>query len=70
MLAKVVNKVKSNWSKLDKSDKILKFFYMKRNELYIENEFVLFGERVIIPTTLRKYVLKMLHDTLYSHWVC
>ena len=63
VLARVFQKVKFGWSKLDKSDESLTNFYMKRNELSIDNECVLWGVRVIIPTTLRESILNMLHDT-------
>ena len=63
ILAKVLYKVKHGWSKSDKNDEKLKSFYIRKDELSIDNECILWGVRVIIPTKLRKTVLDMLHDT-------
>ena len=45
----------SNWSQLEG-------FYRRRESLTIEQGCVLFRERVVIPTTLRTKVLKLLHQ--------
>lgn len=63
VLARVLHRVRHGWTGADKNDTMLKPFYMRKDELSIDNECVLWDVRVIIPTTLRKSVLNMLHDT-------
>ena len=46
----------------DKIGDDIKPYYNKRNELTIEDGFILWGLRVIVPEQLRKKVLKELHQ--------
>ena len=63
ILSKVLLKVKHGWKEADKTDLTLKAYYVRKDELSIDNDCVLWGVRVIIPTKLRKSVMQLLHDT-------
>lgn len=58
---KVLEFTKRGWPNYIKDDQ-LKTYFNKRNELVIENECLLWGNRIVIPYTLRETVLNMLHD--------
>ena len=63
VLSKVYTKVKYGWSEQDKNDKDLKPYFIRKNELSIEKDCLMWGVRVIIPPNLRKIIMTLLHDT-------
>ena len=61
VLAEVIRNVSEGWKNENKEEK-LRPYWVRRNELSIEGECLLWGGRVIIPEILRKTVLLELHD--------
>lgn len=54
--------ISSNWNNFSKSDSIdFQLFFNRRDALSISNDIILFGERVVIPDTLRSKILHQLH---------
>ncbi|KAG6456672.1 hypothetical protein O3G_MSEX009875 [Manduca sexta] len=62
LLSRVLLYVQSGWPEHCNEDD-LKPYFMKRNELYIENGCIMWGYRIIIPNTLQSVVLKQLHSS-------
>lgn len=44
----------------------LKFYYGKRNELFVYDDLVFFNDRVIVPMILRKRMLNLLHESHFG----
>ena len=63
ILAQVLDRVRNGWMQADKTDIKLKAYYVRKEQLSIDNDCLLWGVRVIIPDKLRKTVMEMLHDT-------
>lgn len=64
ILSKIVQFVKSGWPVSVKNlDQCLKIFYDKRNEINLDNNILLWGHRVIIPSKFRKTLLDEIHST-------
>ena len=61
LLKKVVQRLQSGWRPSDLCSE-LAAFAKKRSELTIEHGAVLWGRRVIVPTSLRPKILKLLHS--------
>ncbi|XP_031347132.1 uncharacterized protein K02A2.6-like isoform X2 [Photinus pyralis] len=60
-LSKVIEYTQKGWpNKINESN--LKPYYIRRSELTVENNCLLWGNRVVIPFQLRDSVLKLLHD--------
>lgn len=59
-LTKVKQCIQENWR--NEVSKELKKYRNRKEELYIENECVMWGYRVVIPLTLRKKMLEELHS--------
>lgn len=59
VLSKVLNFVKNGWP--EKNDENLIQFQRKQNELSCEQDCLLWGYRVVVPTRLRKQLLDELH---------
>lgn len=59
-LIRVREYVRSGWP--GKCPDGLKQYYVKRNELSLEGGGVMLGTKVVIPETLRKFILQMLHE--------
>lgn len=53
--------MENNFDQLDKSK--YKAFIAKKDDLYIDQGVILWGYRVIVPTTLRKPLLEQVHQT-------
>lgn len=62
ILSKVLVKVLCGWESQCLEDN-LKPYWNKRDELSIEQGCLMWGERVIIPSSLKSHVLKLLHET-------
>ncbi|KAL1447039.1 hypothetical protein WDU94_005679, partial [Cyamophila willieti] len=65
VLQKVIQRVKTNsWSSSSKLvDPELKPYYFRRDELYLENGCLMWGYRVIVPSSLQALILSDLHHT-------
>lgn len=62
VLAKVKYWILHGWpERVDEAN--LKMYWLKRKELSISNECIIWGSRVVIPPPLREYMLKALHET-------
>nr|CAI5855280.1 unnamed protein product [Callosobruchus analis] len=60
-LVKVIDHTKSGWPSTVQNEK-LKPFFLRRNELSVENNCLLLGNRVIIPEALQNEVLELFHE--------
>ena len=65
ILRKVLEFTKNGWN-VNKIPELLPY-YQRRFEISIENEILLWGERVIIPNSLREILLKDLHTEHYGN---
>ena len=63
LLSVVLKKILSGWSDEYMKDESLKPFYVRRHELSCESGCILWGVRIIIPSSLRHSILDILHDT-------
>lgn len=62
VLCKIMNFMCNGWIE-HISDSDLKPYHLKRNELTIESEILMWGHRVVVPKKLRKTILRELHGT-------
>ena len=62
-LGRVLQYVKDGWNEKPPVDVELKPFYTRRNELSVDQNCIVWGSRVVIPESMRKSVLSMLHTT-------
>ncbi|XP_063682609.1 uncharacterized protein K02A2.6-like [Bolinopsis microptera] len=62
-LGRVLQFVKDGWNEKPPVDVELKPFYTRRNELSVDQNCIVWGSRVVIPESMRKSVLSMLHAT-------
>ena len=60
VLSKVIYCIKYGWERNQAIE--LQPYFIRRNELTIEEGCLLWGMRVVIPTRLRSIILKVLHD--------
>lgn len=61
-LAKVKYWILHGWpDRVDEAN--LKMYWLKRNELSISNDCIIWGSRVVIPPPMREYMLTALHET-------
>nr|CAI5817405.1 unnamed protein product [Callosobruchus analis] len=60
-LVKVIDHTKSGWPSTVQNEK-LKPFFLRRNELSVESNCLLLGNRVIIPEALQNEVLELFHE--------
>lgn len=58
-LQKLIHAINSNW--IYCKDKVLKSFFSIKEYLNVESGCVLFGHRVVIPSSLQNEILKMIH---------
>lgn len=63
LLSVVLRNVLSGWSDECTKDESLKPFYVRRHELSCESGCVMWGVRIIIPSSLRQNILEIVHDT-------
>ena len=64
ILSKVKGYTQSGWPKtLDAQDTDLKPFHNRRNELSLEDNVLLWGTRVVIPSCFQPRVIEVLHST-------
>lgn len=61
-LSRVKMYVESGWPAACPNDEI-KPFFNRQNELYVESGCIMWGHRMIIPSSLRQLVLKQLHSS-------
>lgn len=62
ILSKIFEFVKNGWpTKVNDEDNELKPFFTRSSEITIENGVLLWGHRVLIPSSLRNQILKDLH---------
>ncbi len=62
ILSKVLNFVHRGWPDKCPSEE-LRQYYLRKEELTIEDSILLWGLRVVVPQTLRFTMLNLLHDT-------
>ena len=60
-LSKVLKFVKDGWNEKPPADVDLKPFHTRRNELSVDQNCVIWGSRVVIPESMRKDVLSLIH---------
>lgn len=63
VLSKILNFVRSDWPNYAKKDNLFKPYFDLRNQLTIEDEVLLWNNRVVIPNNLRKSMLLQLHSS-------
>ena len=63
ILSRVVDLRLKGWPENEPVNPELKPYYLRKNELSIDKNCVLWGSRVIVPQKLRMTVLRELHDT-------
>lgn len=62
-MQRLINYISNDWNDFSSSDDSdLQQFYNRRESLSISNNIILFGDRVIIPTSLREIIIKQLHN--------
>lgn len=62
VLTKVKYWILHGWpDRVDEAE--LKVFWLKRKELSLSNDCIIWGPRVVIPSTMREYMLQALHET-------
>lgn len=61
VLSKVIEHCKNGWKK-QKYEGELGVFYNIRHDLQVLDDLIFFNDRVVVPATLRKNMLKMLHE--------
>lgn len=62
-MAKVLTYRKKGWPKVCKTDGELKHYWKLRNEIMINNELLYYETRILVPKSLRKYIIYQLHET-------
>lgn len=63
-MQRLIELISSDWKnneKIIKDDTEFSQYYNRRELLSTSNEFVLFGDRIVIPKTLRENIIKQLH---------
>lgn len=60
LLTKVISLIKRGWNLCNEEE--LKPYFLRRQELSVENECLTWGNRVIVPQSLREELLLLLHD--------
>ncbi|XP_050502926.1 uncharacterized protein K02A2.6-like [Diabrotica virgifera virgifera] len=61
VLVKVLDFVKTGWpSKI--TDPVMKPYFLKRHEMSVEENCLLVGSKVIVPTVLRNKILELIHE--------
>jgi len=63
ILTKVLTYCKEGWHKVCKSNGELKQYWKLRKEIMINNELLYYETRILVPKSLRKYVIHKLHAT-------
>jgi len=61
ILIQIIDFIKGRWPQTDKLDDDLIAFYRRRNELSIVNDCLMYADRVVVPSSLRRSILKQLH---------
>lgn len=61
LLMEVKHQININWR--GKFNEEIRPFYKIRNELTIEDELIMFGSRIVVPTKSRKSILTEMHST-------
>lgn len=62
MISKVFDLTLRGWPLHMDKDNPLQHFFLRKNELSVEYDCVLWGNRVIIPSKFRNHILDMLHE--------
>ena len=62
ILSRVHDMILQGWTEQDEVSETYKPFVLRKNELSVEGGTVLWGNRLVIPTSLRKQVLEQLHE--------
>ena len=63
VLSKIVKCISTDdWPNVDKSEKNIRSYFNKRNDLSLEDGILMFGLRVIVPEIYRKVILAELHN--------
>ncbi|GFT64391.1 transposon Tf2-6 polyprotein [Nephila pilipes] len=67
----VVKYIKEGWPKSYKSvDNSVKTYYKIKNNLYIQERLLFSNEKLIVPYSLRKYMLKLIHEAHFGIEKC
>ncbi len=61
ILTEVKTYIRNGWPEKKKLKKELIPYFQRKEEIYIENDILLWGHRVIIPQSLRKRMLNEVH---------
>lgn len=62
IIVQVTNYVVNGWPDEAKSIERLKHFHVRKNELHLECDMLMWGHRVVIPAKLRRNILNELHS--------
>ncbi|XP_043282539.1 uncharacterized protein K02A2.6-like [Venturia canescens] len=65
-LSKIIRYVKDVWPNASELTEYEKSFYVKRDELVVEKECIMWGFRVVIPETMQRCVLNELHASHFG----
>lgn len=63
VLREICEKISNGWTHADKKHEQLEPYFHKRLMLSVENDCIFYGNRVLIPNSLKIDTLKLLHDT-------
>lgn len=63
ILMKVLQYYKEGWPSRMKENNELMHYWSKRNEITVENELVFYNNRLVVPVSLRRKYLGLLHET-------
>lgn len=63
ILSQICKYLSTGWPNKCNSGDELKHYFKLKNGIILVNDLLYFGERLIVPKLLRKYVIKQLHST-------
>lgn len=63
ILSTVIEFMRTDWPSKESTDDSMKPFVCRANELTIEDDILLWGHRVIVPSSLHKKILEQLHSS-------
>ncbi|KAB0801714.1 hypothetical protein PPYR_03900 [Photinus pyralis] len=67
VLSEIIKYHKDGWPNKKTCFKSLAYNYYKfQNEIVVENDLIFLNNRIIVPTTLRNYILSLLHESHFG----
>jgi len=63
ILNKIIQYYFQGWPNRKHIDKSVQLYYNLRNEITIENGIIYVADKIVIPTKLRPFILKLLHES-------